>query len=69
MVSLQPSLDSLLSSLTKSPISKLELETLVDETLKSSASQSSPENWKSQWEYLLKDEIFKLAVRVRFDSS
>ena len=66
MVSLQPSLDSLLSSLTKS---KLELETLVGKTLKSSASQSSPENWKSQWEYLLKDEIFKLAVRVPFDSS
>lgn len=69
MVSFQPLLDSLLSSLIEPPISNHELGTLVGETLNQSVSQSSPENRKSQWEYLLKNEIFKLAVCVPPDSS
>jgi hypothetical protein len=62
MVSLQPFLDFLLSSLPNPPISKAQLETSVRKTLDESRGKSSPENRKSQWEYLLKNEIFNLAV-------
>lgn len=62
MVSLQPFLDSLFSSLPDVPISKVQYDTLVKKTLDDSSGKSSPENRKSQWEYLLKDQVFKLAV-------
>jgi hypothetical protein len=63
MASLQPFLNTLLSSLPAPPIPKAQLETLARKTLDESSGKSSPENRKSQWEYLLKNEIFKLAVR------
>ncbi|KXN88950.1 THO complex subunit 1 [Leucoagaricus sp. SymC.cos] len=62
MVPLQPFLDSLLSSLSNSPESRTRLENLVRKTLNESNDKSSPENRKNQWEYLLKNEIFNLAV-------
>ncbi|KAF9446133.1 UDP-glucose 4-epimerase [Macrolepiota fuliginosa MF-IS2] len=62
MASLQPFLESLLSSLPQPPIAKDQFNSLVCKTLDESSGKSSPENRKSQWEYLLKNEIFKLAV-------
>ncbi|KAJ3575241.1 hypothetical protein NP233_g1220 [Leucocoprinus birnbaumii] len=62
MVSLQPFLDSLLTSLPDPPILKPQLETIARKTLDESAGKSSSDNRKSQWEYLLKNEIFKLAM-------
>lgn len=63
MASLQPYITSLLKSLPPSPIEQDTLNELVSHTLADSIDKSSPENRKSQWEYLLKNEIFLLAVR------
>lgn len=63
MVSLQPFLTSLLDSLPPSPIEKAKLDELVARTLSESRDKSSPENRKVQWEYLLKHDVFLLAVR------
>ena len=62
MASLQPYITSLLKSLPPSPIEQDTLNELVSRTLADSKDKSSPENHKSQWEYLLKNEIFLLAV-------
>ncbi|KAJ6609332.1 THO complex subunit 1 transcription elongation factor-domain-containing protein [Mycena sp. CBHHK59/15] len=61
MTSLQPSLTSLLKSLPPSPVPQEKLNGLVEKTLSKSQAKSSPENRKSQWEYLLKNEVFNLA--------
>lgn len=63
MTSLKPYLTSLLSSLPPSPIPEEALDALVRKTLEESKGKSSPENVKAQWEYLLREEIFNLAVR------
>jgi THO complex subunit 1 len=63
MLPLQPFLDLLLSSLPPLPISKAQYDSLVKKTLDDSSGKSSPDNRKNQWEYLLKNEVFKLAVR------
>lgn len=63
MLPLQPFLDALLSSLPPLPISQAQYNSLVKKTLDDSRGKSSPDNRKSQWEYLLKNEVFKLAVR------
>ena len=62
MVALQPLLASLLDSLPPSPIEKAKLDELVARTLDESRDKSSPENRKVQWEYLLKHDVFLLAV-------
>ncbi|KDR85576.1 hypothetical protein GALMADRAFT_218672 [Galerina marginata CBS 339.88] len=62
MASLQPHLTSLLNSLPPSPIEKAKLDELVIRTLAETEENSSPENRKSQWEYLLKNDIFLLAA-------
>jgi hypothetical protein len=64
MLCLAPSLDSLLKSLPPRPVDERILSDLVQRTLDESKTKSSPENKKSQWEYLLKNEIFVLAVRA-----
>jgi len=63
MASLQPYITSLLESLPPSPVEQDKLDELVSRTLADSQDKSSSENRKSQWEYLLKNEIFLLAVR------
>lgn len=63
MVSLKPHLTSLLKSLPPSPVDQLKLDELVKKTVLQSKNGFSPENRKLQWEYLLKDDIFQLAVR------
>ena len=63
MASLQPYLTSLLESLPPSPVDQDTLNELVSRALADSKDKSSLENHKNQWEYLLKNEIFLLAVR------
>lgn len=59
---LQPSLTRLLKSLPPSP-SQGKLDELVKKTLSDTQAKSSAENRKSQWDYLLKNAVFDLAVR------
>ena len=63
MASLQPYITTLLSSLPPSPVGQDTLDELVSRALTDSKDKSSLENRKSQWEYLLKNEIYLLAVR------
>ena len=63
MASLQPYITSLLKSLPPSPVQQDTLDELVRRALADSKDKSSVENCKSQWEYLLKNEIYLLAVR------
>jgi hypothetical protein len=64
MTSLQPFLASLLKSLPPPPAAQNVLNNLIKETLQDTKDKTSAENRKSQWEYLLKNEIFILAVRM-----
>ncbi|KAG2022699.1 UDP-glucose epimerase [Coprinopsis cinerea AmutBmut pab1-1] len=61
MVSLRPHLQKLLESLPAPPADQKKLEELVKQTLEDAKARASSENWKSQWEYLLREEIFRLA--------
>jgi hypothetical protein len=63
MFSLRPFLAKLLETLPPAPADQEELKELVSRTLTEARPHASTENWKSQWEYLLKDEIFRLVVR------
>lgn len=62
MASLQPILTRLLKSLPPSPTQE-KLNELVKQTLVEAEDKSSSENRKSQWEFLLKNAVFDLAVR------
>lgn len=64
MVSLAPTLKSLVESITDRSPDTQTLYRLVQKALDESSDKVSTENRKSQWEYLLKDEIFTLAVRL-----
>ena len=64
MTSLQPFLTSLLNSLPPPPAAQNVLNDLIKKTLQDTKDKTSLENRKSQWEYLLKNEIFILAVRM-----
>jgi hypothetical protein len=75
LVSLQPHLSSLLKSLPPCPNEQDRLGELVRGTLEQSQARSEyapqtvrtvPEYSKSQWEYLLKNEVFLLAVGPRY---
>ncbi|EIN12840.1 hypothetical protein PUNSTDRAFT_97766 [Punctularia strigosozonata HHB-11173 SS5] len=61
MASLKPILNSLLRSLPPGPIDKAALDSLVRDTLSQADAKSSPENRKTQWEYLLKEQVLTLA--------
>ncbi|KAF8347064.1 THO complex subunit 1 transcription elongation factor-domain-containing protein [Amanita rubescens] len=61
-VSLQPAFTSLLDSLPPHPYGPHELGSLVRKTLDGIKSKLSPDIRKSQWEYLLRDDIFRLAA-------
>ena len=45
----------------KASIDKLVADALASPSLR---HESASENWKPHWEYVLRDEVFKLAVRV-----
>jgi len=64
IASLQPLLGALLKSLPPQPIDQNRLGQLVRETLEQSRGKISLENWKSLWEYVLKNDIFLLAVSL-----
>ena len=63
MLSLQPNFASLLKAFPPRPVDQQALHRLVEKTLRDSATKSTPENRKAQWEYLLRKDIFHLAVR------
>ena len=63
MASLAPTLKALITSIP-SPVDRKTLDKLVNSTIQESQSKVPAENRKSQWEYLLKNEIFILAVSV-----
>lgn len=62
MESLQPHLTALLVSLPHSLGDRQKLNELVALTLLKTQNIFSQENRKAAWEYLLKDDIFQLAV-------
>jgi len=62
LASLQPHISSLLKSLPPHPIEQSKLNELIKDTLKHSKIKTQPESSKTQWEYLLKNEVFLLAV-------
>jgi hypothetical protein len=62
MVSLRPHFEKLLKDLPLPPAHPGQLEKLVARTLEDAKPHARSENWKNQWEYLLRNEIFKLAV-------
>ncbi|KAL0951887.1 hypothetical protein HGRIS_008544 [Hohenbuehelia grisea] len=61
---LQPHLDALLESLSTQPqpVKRGTLDELVEKVLEDTKSSGSSENRKSQWEYLLKLEVFNVAA-------
>ncbi|KZT08810.1 UDP-glucose 4-epimerase [Laetiporus sulphureus 93-53] len=61
MQALEKSLQSLLSSLPH-PLDKPTLDALVSKTLQETDSTPSTDLRKIQWEFVIKDEIFKLAA-------
>ena len=73
--SLKSCLSSLLISLPPRPLDQAKLNELVEDALKQinakteqpqKIGQVVPEHTKSQWEYLLKNEVFLLAVGARY---
>ncbi|KAL0570657.1 hypothetical protein V5O48_011305 [Marasmius crinis-equi] len=62
LVSLQPALARLVSTVSSSPVDKEQLEQLVRKALDDTKGTSSLENRKSQWEFLLKNEVLNLAA-------
>lgn len=64
MTSLLPCFKKLVNSLPTGPLDPQTLDSLVKKALEDSKNVSSIENRKTQWEYLLKNEVFTLAVCV-----
>lgn len=57
------SVQLLLKSFPQRPFDQKVLHELVGKEIRKFQGKSSPENLKSQWEFLLKNEVFTLAVR------
>lgn len=64
MSTLTTYLHELVRSLPPRPIPKEAFDAAVSAVLAKSEARSSPENRKLSWEIVLKDDIFKLAVRL-----
>lgn len=62
MQSLECSLKKIIGSLPENPIEKTTLDELVSNTLNETPPASSPDNRRVQWEYILRNEVFSLAV-------
>ncbi|KDQ51135.1 hypothetical protein JAAARDRAFT_41403 [Jaapia argillacea MUCL 33604] len=62
MQPLEKALQSLFRSLPPRPIDKHTLDSLVEKTLQETQGRSSPETRRAQWEYVIRNEIFKLAA-------
>ncbi|KAJ2918375.1 hypothetical protein MD484_g2029, partial [Candolleomyces efflorescens] len=63
MAALRSYIVKLLKDVPRPPAGQDALKDLVSRTLVEAKLHASSESWKSQWEYLLKAEIFKLAAR------
>lgn len=57
------SVQLLIKSFPQRPFDQKVLHELVGKEIRKFQGKSSPENLKSQWEFLLKNEVFTLAVR------
>lgn len=62
----QADFDALIKSLDSQPATQESLDRLVEKALQDTKGKASPENRKSIWEYLLKNEILNFAVCVSF---
>lgn len=63
MSSQAQSIQLLIKSFPQRPFDQKVLSELVGKEVQKFQGKSSPENLKSQWEFLLKNEVFTLAVR------
>ncbi|OBZ68550.1 THO complex subunit 1 [Grifola frondosa] len=61
MQALESSLKTLLQALPR-PTDKQSLDALVSDVISKTKGGLATENWKNQWEYLLRNEIFTLAA-------
>ena len=62
MQAAEKSLKSLLQSLPPRPIEKAKLDEAVSKALDEVGQKSTPENRRTQWEYVLRNEVYTLAV-------
>ena len=62
MQAAEKSLKNLLQSLPPRPIEKADLDEAVSKALKEASQKSTPENRRTQWEYVLRNEVYSLAV-------
>ena len=60
--SLAPALKSILKSLPSGTSDQSKFAELAKRAIQETSTQGNDENRKSQWEYLLKNEIYALAV-------
>lgn len=60
------SVQLLLESFPQRPFDQKSLHELVGKEVEKFQGKSSADNVKSQWEFLLKNEVFTLAVRACF---
>jgi hypothetical protein len=63
MQAIETALQRLLQSLPPSPVEKQALDPLVATAVSEAEPKTSSENRKTQWEYVLRNEVFTLAVR------
>ena len=61
MFSLSQCLERLLTSLPPHPIRKDVLDRLVEDAINESKQHSSTDNRRSQWEFLLRNEVYRIA--------
>ncbi|KAI0801471.1 hypothetical protein C8Q74DRAFT_494710 [Fomes fomentarius] len=63
MQAVEQNLKSFLATLSARPLERQTLDTLAERTLSQTQATANPESWKNRWEYVLRKEIFDLAVR------
>lgn len=66
MQAAQHSLQELLHKFPSHPRNRSALDQLVSQTLFDTQPKVSSENWKTCWEYVLREEVFRFAVRIYF---
>ncbi len=66
MQAVEQNLKSFLATLPARPLERQTLDTLAERTLSQTQATANPESWKNRWEYVLRKEIFDLAVRYLY---
>lgn len=64
MQAAEKSLRNLLQTLPPRPIEKDVLDAAVSKALNEAGQKSTQENRRTQWEYVLRNEVYTLAVRI-----